>query len=115
LPNPAIPPKVDTVVMETTYGDRLHKRLKPSIGELYEVVNNTVDHGSNVIIPAFAMEGAQEILYFLREGLDKGDIRHFTNVFLDASMAMTHLSLMVCISLGKRVNRWLLIKLLERL
>ncbi|RLA20614.1 MAG: MBL fold metallo-hydrolase [Gammaproteobacteria bacterium] len=89
LRNPAIPPKVDTVVMETTYGDRLHKQLKPSIDELYEIVNETVGRGGNVIIPTFAMERAQEILYFLREGIDQGEIKRFTNVFLDSPMAIS--------------------------
>ncbi|PCI65892.1 MAG: MBL fold metallo-hydrolase [Piscirickettsiaceae bacterium] len=89
LRNPATPPKVDTVVMETTYGNRLHKQLKPSVDELYDIVNQTVGQGGNVIIPTFAMERAQEILYFLREGLNKGDIRHFTNVFLDSPMAIS--------------------------
>jgi len=89
LDNPATPPKVDTVVMETTYGDRLHKQLKPSIEELYGVINETIGRGGNVIIPTFAMERAQEILYFLREGLNNGGIKHFTNVFLDSPMAIS--------------------------
>jgi len=39
LRNPTTPPEVDTVVMETTYGDRLHKQLEPSIDELYSIIN----------------------------------------------------------------------------
>jgi len=89
LRDPAIPPAVDTVVMETTYGDRLHKELKPSIEELYQVINETVGRGGNVIIPTFALERAQEILYYLREGVENGSIRHFTNVFLDSPMAIS--------------------------
>jgi len=45
LRDPSIPPKVDTVVMETTYGDRLHKQLAPSIDELYRVINETIGRG----------------------------------------------------------------------
>ncbi|MGV6858871.1 MAG: MBL fold metallo-hydrolase RNA specificity domain-containing protein [bacterium] len=80
---------VDIVVMETTYGDRLHKRLQPSVDELYEVVNDTVRRGGNVIIPTFALERAQEILYFLREGVETKAIEHYTNVFLDSPMAIS--------------------------
>ncbi len=89
LRNPARPPEVDSVVMETTYGDRLHKQLKPSIDELYEVINETVGRGGNVIIPTFALERAQEILYFLREGVDNKRLKHYTHVFLDSPMAIS--------------------------
>jgi len=89
LRDPASPPQVDTLVMETTYGDRLHKQLKPSIDELYEVVNETLRRGGNVIIPTFALERAQEILYYLREGTENGAIQHYTNVFLDSPMAIS--------------------------
>jgi len=89
LRDPASPPEADTVVMETTYGDRLHKQLQPSIDELYEVINDTIGRGGNVIIPTFALERAQEILYFLREGVVNKQIKHFTNVFLDSPMAIS--------------------------
>ncbi|RKZ70107.1 MAG: MBL fold metallo-hydrolase [Gammaproteobacteria bacterium] len=89
LRNPAVPPAADTVVMETTYGDRLHKQLKPSIEELYDVINETIGRGGNVIIPTFAMERAQEILYYLREGVNDKRINHFINVFLDSPMAIS--------------------------
>ncbi len=89
LRNPATPPKVDTVVMETTYGDRLHKQLQPSIDELYEIINETIGRGGNIIIPTFALERTQEILYYLREGVKNKSIKHFTNVFLDSPMAIS--------------------------
>jgi metallo-beta-lactamase family protein len=89
LRNPAQPPEVDTVVMETTYGDRLHKQLQPSIDELYEVINDTMSRGGNIIIPTFALERAQEVLYYLREGVENQDIKHYINVFLDSPMAIS--------------------------
>ncbi len=89
LRNPAIPPHVDSVVMETTYGDRLHKQLQPSIDELYEIINETIGRGGNVIIPTFALERTQEILYYLREGVNNKSIKHYTNVFLDSPMAIS--------------------------
>ena len=89
LRDPTTPPKVDTVVMETTYGNRLHKQLQPSIDELYDVVNTTVARGGNIIIPTFALERAQEILYYLREGVKNKRLEHYTTVFLDSPMAIS--------------------------
>ena len=89
LRNPTPPPAVDTVVMETTYGDRLHKQLQPSIEELYDAINTTIGRGGNVIIPTFALERAQEILYYLREGVVNKQIQYYTNVFLDSPMAIS--------------------------
>ena len=68
LRDPAVPPHADVVVMETTYGDHSHKELEPSIEELFEAIENTTRRGGNVIIPTFALERAQEILYYLHEG-----------------------------------------------
>ncbi len=89
LRDPTPPPHADTVVMETTYGDRLHKQLKPSVEELYTVVNQTMVGGGNIVIPTFALERAQEILFFLREGVDAKRIQHFINLFLDSPMAIS--------------------------
>lgn len=89
LRNPATPPEVDIVIMETTYGDRLHKQLKPSIEELYEIINDTIGRGGNVIIPTFALERTQEILYYLREGVNNHSLQHYINVFLDSPMAIS--------------------------
>ncbi|VAW80286.1 Metallo-beta-lactamase family protein, RNA-specific [hydrothermal vent metagenome] len=89
LRNPSKPPHADTVIMETTYGDRLHKQLEPSIDELYTAINDTFQRGGNVIIPTFALERAQEILYYLRAGIQKKQIPRTTQVFLDSPMAIS--------------------------
>jgi len=89
LRDPTPPPSADSVVMESTYGDRVHKHLQPSIDELYEVINTTLGRGGNVIIPSFALERAQEILYYLREGVENASIEHYLNVFLDSPMAIS--------------------------
>lgn len=89
LRDPTLPPHVDTVVMETTYGDRLHKQLQPSVDELYSAINETVARGGNVIIPTFALERTQEILYYLHMGIKNKLIAHYTNVFLDSPMAIS--------------------------
>jgi len=89
LRDPATPPHVDVVVMETTYGDRLHKQLQPSIEELYDAINDTFRRGGNVIIPSFALERAQEVLYYLREGVEAGRLPAAMQVFLDSPMAIS--------------------------
>ncbi len=89
LRNPANPPHADIVVMETTYGDRLHKKLQPSIEELYSGITGTFGRGGNVIIPTFALERAQELLYFLHEGVASGRLSASTQVFLDSPMAIS--------------------------
>ena len=89
LRSPATPPHADNVVMETTYGDRRHKSLGASINELFEAVTETFQRGGNVIIPTFALERAQELRYFLREGISKGQLAESKQVFLDSPMAIS--------------------------
>jgi metallo-beta-lactamase family protein len=89
LRDPAIPPQADIVVMETTYGDREHKQLGPSIQELYDAIEVTIKRGGNVLIPSFALERTQEILYYLREGMGKGLVDKGIQVFLDSPMAIS--------------------------
>ena len=89
LRDPAHPPAADVVVMETTYGNRRHKQLQPSVGEFYEAINDTFHRGGNVIIPSFALERSQEILYFLREGINDGVLPGSIQVFLDSPMAIS--------------------------
>ena len=89
LRSPAIPPRADNVVMETTYGDRLHKALGPSIDELFEAITETFRRGGNVIVPTFALERAQELLFFLSDGIGKGRLARSTQVFLDSPMAIS--------------------------
>ncbi|RUM37091.1 MAG: MBL fold metallo-hydrolase [Desulfobulbus sp.] len=89
LRDPAVPPHADIVVMETTYGNRVHKQLGPSIQELYDAIEVTVKRGGNVLIPSFALERTQEILYYLREGIKKGLVKENVQVFLDSPMAIS--------------------------
>lgn len=89
LRDPARPPRSDVVVMETTYGDRLHKPLGPSVEEFYEAITDSFGRGGNVIIPTFALERAQELLYYLREGVEQGRLTRSIQVFLDSPMAIS--------------------------
>ncbi len=89
LRDPAPPPKADVVVMETTYGDRFHKPLDQSVEELFAAITDTFRLGGNVTIPTFALERAQEILFFLREGVENGRLPRSMQVFLDSPMAIS--------------------------
>ena len=89
LRSPANPPHAENVVMETTYGDRLHKPLAQSVEEFYGAITDTFKRGGNVIIPTFALERAQELLYFLRAGIAQGRLAKSTQVYLDSPMAIS--------------------------
>ncbi|MEG7529918.1 MAG: MBL fold metallo-hydrolase [Hungatella sp.] len=65
--NPQYIKEADYVIMECTYGDREHVRIKDPIAELSKIIQDTFDRGGNVVIPAFAVGRTQELLYFLRK------------------------------------------------
>ena len=59
--------EADYVVMESTYGDRLHSVERPDyVHELAAILKETFDRGGNVVIPSFAVGRTQELLFFLR-------------------------------------------------
>lgn len=87
--DPAQPPVADVVVMETTYGDRSHKTIEKSVEELYAAINDTFNRGGNVYIPTFALERAQELLFYFRLGLEQGKLPKHMQVFLDSPMAIS--------------------------
>jgi metallo-beta-lactamase family protein len=89
LRGPVTPPHADAVVMETTYGDRMHKSLAASVDELYAAITDTFSRGGNVIIPTFALERAQELLYFLRAGAEQSKLPNSIQVYLDSPMAVS--------------------------
>ena len=89
LPAPDPAPPSDVVVMESTYGDRSHKPIEPSIAELREAIADTLTRGGNVVIPTFALERAQEILFYLRDMVERGELPKSLNVFLDSPMAIS--------------------------
>ena len=59
--------EADYVVIESTYGDRLHEDSSDSVQFLADTIQRTLDRGGNVVIPAFAVGRTQEMLYMLRE------------------------------------------------
>lgn len=68
LKDPTFTREADYVVMESTYGDRLHEKENLDyVADLAGIVKETFDRGGNVIIPSFAVGRTQELLYFLRK------------------------------------------------
>lgn len=79
--------EADTLFIESTYGNRNHKSLEESKKELLEAIRYSYDHGEKVIIPAFAVERTQEILYVLSQFFRKGLIPSMP-VYLDSPLAI---------------------------
>lgn len=76
----------DYLVMESTYGDRLHDRADPA-DVLAEIIDATVDRGGTVVIPAFAVGRAQTLLYYLWQLRSAGRLPDIP-VYLDSPMAI---------------------------
>ena len=87
--DPAPGPDADLAVIESTYGDRDHRSQTESIAELQEVICDTFDRGGNVVIPTFALERAQELLFLLHDAWKGGQIPKMSKIFLDSPMATT--------------------------
>ena len=86
LRDPDAAEEADYVLVESTYGDRVHddrKDIKTAIGE---IIKATKAAGGNVIVPSFALERSQELLYYIDELLVEGAIPDI-KVFLDSPMA----------------------------
>ncbi|NIA07399.1 MAG: MBL fold metallo-hydrolase [Actinobacteria bacterium] len=87
LRDPTIFEQADYVLTESTYGDRLHPDTDNIKELLAEVVNTTHAKGGNIVIPSFALERSQEVLYRLNELLLEKKIPQLP-VFMDSPMAI---------------------------
>ena len=67
LRDPEIPDGVSCLLTESTYGDRLHDPIELTTETLADVINRTVKRGGKIVIPSFALERAQEIIYALKK------------------------------------------------
>jgi len=84
--DPTIFDTADYVLVESTYGDRVHHDNNHVKELIADVINTTIERGGNIIIPSFALERSQEILYYLNELFLADAIPHI-KVFLDSPMA----------------------------
>ena len=83
---PALIESADVLLVESTYGDRLHRSLNDTEDELVEILTNTLNRGGNVIMPAFAVGRTQEILFILADLIRRDRLPHL-NVWVDSPMA----------------------------
>ncbi len=81
------PEESDIIYTETTYGDRNHKSFKESKDEFLTAITETLKNNGNVLIPSYATERAQDILYILREFYEQGLLPQ-CKVFLDSPLAL---------------------------
>jgi metallo-beta-lactamase family protein len=77
----------DYIFLESTYGNRIHRTFEESKEELLEAIRYSVSHKEKIMIPAFAVERTQEILYILGEFHRKGDLPDIP-VYLDSPLAI---------------------------
>jgi metallo-beta-lactamase family protein len=85
--DPQNPSPADVVILESTYGDRNHRAFDDSVEEFKRAVVTTLARGGNAIIPSFALERAQELLYLLHGFYRAGDLPR-CQIFLDSPMAI---------------------------
>lgn len=84
--DPSLVEQADYVLVESTYGDRVHEGPEDAKKMIAEVINSTKQAGGKIIVPSFALERAQELLYYINELLIEKAIPHFP-VYLDSPMA----------------------------
>ena len=88
LRDPSVINQVDYLVVESTYGDRTHEAMGNVTDSLAEIINSTWKKGGNIIVPTFALQRSQVILYHMNELLMENRIPHLL-VFLDSPMAIS--------------------------
>ncbi len=84
--DPEAVPDVDYLVLESTYGDRLHESSQGASERLASIVKATADRGGKIVIPAFAIERTQEIVYLLHLLEDRKRIPSLP-IYVDSPMA----------------------------
>lgn len=87
LNDPAVIEDADLVLMESTYGNRLHRDRVLTVQEIGDVISDAQHQNGNVLIPAFAIGRSQEVLYMIGKHYDDWDMDRW-HVFLDSPMAI---------------------------
>ena len=91
LKDPSYTKDADYIVIESTYGNRVHSEEKPDyLGEFTRILRETFLQGGNVVIPSFAVGRTQEMLYFIREIKEQNllpEYPHF-DVYVDSPLAI---------------------------
>ncbi len=85
--NPEIMPPADYLIMESTYGGRLHKQVDRVINKLADVVNRTARRGGRIIVPAFAVGRTQQLVLLLHQLFNEKRIPNIP-IFVDSPLAL---------------------------
>ena len=90
IKEPQKPEHADIVVIESTYGNRYHGARTDYVSQLTRMIQETLDRGGNLVIPAFAVGRTQEMLYLIRHIKDQGLVKNHPNfpVWVDSPMAV---------------------------
>ncbi|MFA7284178.1 MAG: MBL fold metallo-hydrolase, partial [Candidatus Omnitrophota bacterium] len=86
LSNPVIPSGLDYLILESTYGGRMHRPIDEAQSKLREAISRAVRRGGKVLIPSFTLERTQEVIYFLNELL-KEKIIPSVPIYVDSPLA----------------------------
>jgi metallo-beta-lactamase family protein len=87
IPDPERCPQADYLIMESTYGDRLHKQLGKVADRLADTINRTAARGGKIIVPAFAVGRTQQLVYVLNQLHEARRIPNIP-VFVDSPLAV---------------------------
>ncbi|HEX2621813.1 MAG TPA: MBL fold metallo-hydrolase, partial [Phototrophicaceae bacterium] len=85
--DPEMIDRTDILIMESTYGDRLHEPIGESENKLEQIVRDTVKRGGLIIMPAFAVGRTQQLVYTLHKLMDSGDIPRIP-IYVDSPLAV---------------------------
>lgn len=88
LRDPSFIDEADVLLIESTYGDRLHQDEGDSDKKLERIINETYQRGGKVIVPAFAIGRTQELVYRLHHLVEKRDIPPRLPVYVDSPLAI---------------------------
>lgn len=88
IKDPTIIEDADYVVMESTYGDRFHKDVLNRRGKLKQIIDETMKKGGNLVIPAFAVERTQDLLYDLNVLNTRGELDPTIDIYIDSPLAI---------------------------
>lgn len=90
IKDPTKPEHADIVIIESTYGNRYHGKRADYVSQLTRMIQETLDRGGNLVIPAFAVGRTQEMLYLIRHIKDEQRIKNHPNfqVWVDSPMAV---------------------------
>lgn len=89
VPDPVLPERAaDVVMMESTYGNKVHGPMGEAVAQLVDLIHETTRNGGNLLIPSFALERTQDVLHQLRIAYDQRRLPRDVRVYLDSPLGI---------------------------